>query len=262
MKTSKGFLTVVVLLSVVFVCDSSIGQAVFKPESSFAYGWNTKIYVGKTQYYGDVSHDDKWEKLRAEAKLSLGASLTKEINPFFGLTADLFYSKLRSKKGPNNEPYPVMYYLSGTYLDFSISPRVDLVNLFADSRCPNKFSVYVTLGLGYAQWTSTVEDVKTGEIIRGEKGKWIGGLVIPTTLALNYNFYKGVSIFIDGQIRTIVNDKLDNWVDNWQTDQLFIGNIGISFDFDFKYHVKPSDINRSKVNESFIKEKVNHSKDK
>ena len=92
MKTSKGFLTVVVLLSVVFVCDSSIGQAVFKPESSFAYGWNTKIYVGKTQYYGDVSHDDKWEKLRAEAKLSLGASVTKEINPFFGLTADLFYS--------------------------------------------------------------------------------------------------------------------------------------------------------------------------
>jgi len=257
-KAFRVSITAFVFLSIVLSCEQSKGQAVFKPKSSFAYGWNTKIYVGKTQYYGDVSHDDKWEKLRTEAKLSLGAGLTKKINPYFGVTADLFYSKLRSKKGPDNEPYPVLYYLSGTYLDFSLSPKIDLANLFADSRRPNKFSVYVTLGLGYAMWATTVEDVKTGEIVRGEKDKWIGGLVIPTTLALNYNFYKGVSIFIDGQIRTIVNDKLDNWVDSWQTDQLFIGNIGISFDFDFKYHVKPSDINRSKINETYIKEKVNH----
>ena len=243
------------LIVVLFVVGSKtvLPQAVIMPESSLAYDWNVKIYVGKTQYYGDVSHDDKWEKLRAEAKLSMGTALTKEVNSYFALTADFFYSKLRSKVGPDNEPYPTLFYLSGTYFDFSIQPRVDLINLFSDFKRRNRFSVYFSLGLGYAFWTTTVKDMKTGEIVRGELGEWKGGLVIPLTLALNYRFYKNFSIFIDGQIRTITNDQLDNWVDNWQTDQLFVGNIGITYSFDFKYHVKPTEIHRTRKNEEYRK---------
>ena len=243
------------LLIVLFVVGSKIvlPQAVLMPKSVFAYDWNVKIYVGKTEYYGDVSHDDKWEKLRAEAKLSMGTALTKEFNSFFAVTTDFFYSKLRSKKGSDNKPYPTLFYLSGTYFDCSIQPRVDLVNLLSGFKRRNKFSVYFSIGLGYGFWTTTVEDVKTGEIVRGQEGSWTGGLVIPLTLALNYRFYKNFSLFIDGQIRTITNDKLDNWVDNWATDQLFVGNIGITYNFDFKYNPKPVEINRTRKNEEYRK---------
>lgn len=230
-----------------------LSQAVLKPETSFAYNWNVKIYVGKTQYYGDVSHDDKWEKLRAEAKLSMGAALTKSINPYFAVTADFFYTKLRSKKGFGNKPSPIQYYLSGTYYDFTVQPRIDFVNLIADSEIKNKFSVYFSIGLGYGIWSTTVEDVITGGIVGGEEGKWTGGLVIATGLALNYRFSKKISLFIDGQIRTITNDNLDYWVDSWQSDQLFVGNIGVSYNFNFKYHVKPADISHTKENEEYRK---------
>jgi len=243
------------VLSFFLFCGSTtlFSQAVIMPESSFAYNWNVKIYVGKTQYYGDVSHDDKIEKLRNEAKLSMGASLTKELNSYFAVTADLFYTKLKSKKGPDNEPYPVMYYLSGKYFDFTLQPRVDLVNLFADSKIENRFSVYFSIGLGYGMWSTILEDAQTGKIVSGEVGSYNGSLVIPIGLALNYRFYKKLSVFIDGQMKTITNDNLDNWVDGWKTDQLFVGNIGISYNFDFKYEVKPSDINRTRKNEEYRK---------
>ena len=243
------------LIVILFVVGSKtvLSQAVIMPRSSFAYDWNVKIYVGKTQYYGDASHDDKKEKLRSEAKLSMGTALTKEFNPFFAVTVDFFYSKLRSKKGPDNKPYPTLFYLSGEYFDFSIQPRVDLVNLFSDFKRRNRFSVYFSLGLGYGFWSTTVEEVKTGEIVRGEVGEWKGGLVIPLTLALNYRFSKNFSFFIDGQIKTITNDQLDNWVDKWQTDQLFVSNIGITYNFNFKYEVKPTEINRTRKNEEYRK---------
>lgn len=211
------------------------------------------MYVGKTQYYGDVSHDDKLEKLRSEAKLSMGLALTKDFNSYFAVTTDIFYSKLRSKKGPDNQPSPVMYYLSGNYIDFTIQPRVDMVSLIADSKVKNRFSVFISAGLGYGIWNTTVEDAQTGEIVRGVDGEYSGGLVIATALALDYRFSKKFSIFIDGQIKTISNDKLDNWVDGWPTDQLFVGNIGISYNFNFKYNSAPDKINRTRKNEEYRK---------
>jgi len=252
----QAALRIIVTIIFIIVGGKLSGQAVYKPKSSIAYNWNAKFYVGKTQYYGDVSHDDKMEKLRSEAKLSIGASLTKEINPILGITADFFYTKLFSKKGNNNQPFPTVYELYGTYYDFTISPRVDLVNVIADSRLDVRFSAYITLGLGYGIWNTTVENITTGEIVGGQTNKYVGGLVIPTTVALDYRLTSWFSIFVDGQIRIIVNDRLDNWEDGWQTDQLFVANIGISFDFDFKYHVKPSDINRSRISEEYMK-KVN-----
>jgi len=211
------------------------------------------MYIGKTQYYGDVSHDDKIEKIRSEAKLSMGMALTKDINSYFAVTADVFYSKLRSKKGLNNEPFPIHYSLSGNYFDFTIQPRVDLVSLIADSKVKNKFSVFISFGLGYGFWSTTVEDVQTGEIVRGADGTYTGGLVISTALALDYRFYKRLSIFVDGQIKTITNDRLDNWEDGWPTDQLFVANIGISYNFNFKYNSAPDKINRTRKNEEYRK---------
>ncbi len=235
-------LLVLLLLGFLSISTSSAQDDLLHDIGSFADRWNARVYLGKTQYYGDMSHDDKLEKLRAEAKLSGGFSLTKEFNSFFAVTNDIFLTRLRSKKGANNEPYPTLMYLSGMYFDVSVQVRFDLVDLFSFYDMNNKFSIYLYGGVGYGLWKTQVENVNSlspnqGEIVVNPEGKFEDGIVFPIALALNYRFYKRLSIFIEGQVRTIPNDKLDNWVDNWATDQLFVGNIGVSYNFDFiKYH--------------------------
>lgn len=258
MKLRKSLTSLVLVFFMIPLSNGLYAQTYLENEIRFAECWSASMYIGKTQYYGDLSHDDKWEKLRAEAKLSGGISLNKRFNSFFSLTTDFFFSRLRSKKGPNNQPWPVMYYLSGEYFELSVLPNFDLVRLLSVSNTQKKVSVNLYMGIGYAIWntgyTSVVEPSIENDFNNKETHKVVNsGLSIPLGLSIGYQINKKIKVFIDGQMRTITNDKLDNWVDGWVFDQLFVGSIGLAWNFNFKDYRGPKIPKQTRKTRDYMK---------
>jgi hypothetical protein len=258
MNSKKSRRRFLLLMLIVFSNSWLFPQSFLENETQFADCWGLKVYVGKTQYYGDVSHDDKWEKLRAEAKLSGGIAISKKVNSYFSLRADLFLSRLRSKKGANNKAFPVEYYLAGEYMDFSILPSIDIADLVSLNHVDKKVSAIYYLGIGYAIWNSGYQHANTTPSEKSASSNvdtktFNSGIVIPMGVTIDYRVSQKFSVFIDGQMRTITNDKLDNWVDGWKFDQLFVGSIGIQYHFNIARYVGPKLVKRTKRNKDYMK---------
>jgi len=226
-----------------------------KPELS--ENWVFRLGIGKTQFYGDASHDDKWEKLMTESRLDYTTNVRKQFNKVLGVGTEFFFSKVRSRKGEDNMPTPLKYELASYYFETNAFVFVDLSALVFRDGFLHRFSVYTTAGVGYAFWKSELTDVATGEVMHSGNtynGQYYkkGGVVLPVTFGLKFNVTYEWLIYVDTQMRTILNDQLDVWVGGHPFDFLFAASIGVSYRLNYIQWPLSGKSRRSKSNERFL----------
>ena len=225
--------------------------------ASFSNNLVFRISMGKTQFYGDASHDDKWEKLMTESRLNYAASARKQFNKVIGLGTEFFFTKVKSRKGEDNMPTPLHYELASYYSDLNAFAFFDLSALVFRDGFLHRFSAYFTAGIGYAFWKSELRDVTTGEIKYSGNtydGKYNkkGSMIAPITFGFKFNITYEWLIYVDAQMRTIFNDQLDVWIDNHPYDFLFIASVGVSYRLNYTRWPLSEKNRRSKENTRFL----------
>ncbi len=214
----------------------SVGQSLSGSVSNgggYNHDWQFNYHLGFTQFYGDASNNGYFNKLSGESAFGTGFIVRKFFSPVFALGGGLFYTGLKSHKVKGATGNTVDFTLTGNNYDFGVHLYADLSNLFFGDYY-RKVSFYSTLGLGYSGWNSTLDDklsglvINSGDLVSGVATK-SSGAVIPFALGINVYLSENWALNFEGNLRTIMNDDVDNWADGFKYDQLFYTQVGISY---------------------------------
>ncbi len=189
-KADKIFILIFIVL--VSIGSGQLFAQNKKVRPALSENWVFRLGIGKTQFYGDASHDDKWEKLMTESRLNYTTNVRKQFTKVLGVGSEFFFSKVRSRKGEDNMPTPLKYELATYYFETNAYIFVDLSALVFRDGFLHRFTVYTTAGIGYAFWKSELRDVVTGAIKRPGNtydGQYYkrGGVVLPLTFGFKFN---------------------------------------------------------------------------
>ncbi len=215
------------------IAFASFGQSSKKQKTCVLKDWQFNYNLGFTEFYGDVSTNNYFQKFNGEISFATGISARKYFNQVFGLGVDLWYSGYKSKKTERASGVPTQFFLKGNYFDGNVNLLIDFNSLFwgATNR---KFNVYGKTGIGYAAFKGTLTDsisgsvVVSGDTIGGNYYKK-GGFVVPVGIGVNYMFNKNWAMNFEVNLRTILNDDVDVWRDGFKYDQLLYTSVGISY---------------------------------
>ena len=205
---------------------------------AFKDNWALQFQPGFSQFYGDASNHNYFQKLSGEIDFAAELSARKMLIPALGAGIFFSYAGLKSLKDKKSDGTTVNFSLGGNYYDAGLFLYVNFNHLFAGYKPDRRFSVYGTLGAGWAFWDSWLTDGITGIILKS--GTTVGGytyktnaFVVPVGLGLNWRISNRWAVNIGGTLRTVLNDDVDVWHDGFKYDQVFTTQIGIT------YHIRP-----------------------
>ncbi len=205
---------------------------------AFKDNWALEFQPGFSQFYGDASNHNYFQKFSGEIDLAAELSARKMFIPALGAGIYLSYAGLKSLKDKKADGTKVNFSLGGNYYDAGVFLYVNFNHLFAGYKPGRRFSVYGTLGAGWAFWDSWLTDGITGIILRS--GTTIKGytyktnaFVVPVGLGLNWRISNHWAVNIGGTLRTVMNDDVDVWHDGFKYDQILTTQIGVT------YHIRP-----------------------
>ncbi len=202
--------------------------------SAFKDNWAIQLQPGFSQFYGDASNHNYFQKLKGEIGLSSDVSARKMIIPAVGVGLYLGYAGLNSLKDRKTDGTKVDLTLTGNYYDAGLFAYVNFNHLFAGYKPDRRFSVYGILGAGWGFWRSALTDGITG--ITLNSGIKIGNytyktnaFVVPAGLGVNWRITDHWAVNVGGTLRTVFNDDVDVWHDGFKYDQVFTTQIGVTY---------------------------------
>jgi len=201
-------------------------------KSNLASNWQINFNLGFTQFYGDASNSGYFNKLSGQSAFGLGFTVRKYFSPVFGFGFNYLYTGLKSHKDMVQGVASDIT-LDGKYMDGNLHVIVDFNALFWGPS-DRKFSVYGILGIGFANWASTLSNSKSGLVVN--TGDQIGGVtyentgfVMPFGMGVNYNMSSTWALNFEINLRTVFNDDVDVWRDGFRYDQPLYTSLGISY---------------------------------
>lgn len=207
--------------------------------NSFKDNWAVQLQPGFSQFYGDASNHNYFQKLRGEIGIYAGMSVRKMIIPAVGVGIDFAYAGLKSYKNQKTDGTKVDFRLSGNYSDANLFVYINFNHLFAGYKSGRRFTFYGILGAGWAFWNSALTDRITGLTIKSgsKSGNYTyknNAFVVPVGAGLNYRINNHWGINLGGILRTVFSNDVDVWHDGFKYDQIFSTNVGIT------YHIRQS----------------------
>jgi hypothetical protein len=231
-KNIYPFLLIIALFGSLFTNAQSFN----KSSSSFSNNLEINYNIGFSQFYGDASNSNYFQKFSGEIGIGNSLHLKKHFSPVFALGINGYYGCVKSHKTLSGTGSAIDYSLQGGYGDINLRAYVDFNNLFWGQNRNRRFSVYGWLGIGYGFWKNGLTNNTNGDyresdaVVAGSTETYKkGGGVIPLGIGLNYRIAEKWSVNIVGDYRTILNDDLDVWRGGFKFDQLFFTGIGISY---------------------------------
>ena len=134
--------------------------------NSFKDNWAIQLNPGFSQFYGDATNHNYFQKFKGEIGLRADLGVRKMILPALGVGLDFTYAGLKSYKDRKADGTKVDYRLNGSYYDANLFVYLDFNRLFAGYKPGRKFTVYGTAGLGWSLWNSALTDGITGLTIK------------------------------------------------------------------------------------------------
>ncbi len=206
--------------------------------NSFKDNWAIQLNPGFSQFYGDATNHNYFQKFKGEIGLHTDLGVRKMILPALGVGIDFTYAGLKSYKDRKADGTKVDYRLNGSYYDASLFVYLNFNHLFAGYKPGRKFTVYGTVGMGWSFWNSALTDGITGLTIKSgsKSGSYTyktNALVVPVGVGLNYRISERWDVNIGGDLRTVFSDDVDVWHDGFKYDQIFSTKVGIT------YHIRP-----------------------
>ncbi len=205
---------------------------------SFKDNWAVQLQPAFSQFYGDASNHNYFQKFTAEIDFAANLNVRKMIIPAIGVGFDVGYAGLASHKDQKANGTKVNLTLGGNFYDAGLFVYLNFNHLFAGYKPDRHFTVYGTLGAGWSFWNSWLTDGITGLTIYS--GSTIGGrtyktnaFVVPVGLGVNWRFANHWTASLGGTLRTVFSDDVDVWHDGFKYDQIFTTQLGIT------YHIRP-----------------------
>lgn len=238
LKFTSRFLLLFMLFSV--ACPAAFSQMLNVPqkqEPTSLDTWDVGLNLGITQFYGDVSSHNYFQKLSGESRIGVRIYAKKMFNPAIGAGVSLFSTGIESIKD-RNKGQVVSYNLGGNYDDLTVFAYANLNNLFGAYKDNRRLSVFGTLGFGISTWKTALTNNITGAIVRSGSGdgtrKYANkALCVPVGAGLDYKIDSHWAVHAGGTFTTVLSDDLDLWHDGAKYDQLFYTHVGVT------YYLKP-----------------------
>ncbi len=234
MKTTRLFVLIVAILF--FVPFMGVAQELNANNqgSSFKDNWDIQLQPGFSQFYGDATNHNYFQKFKGEIGFSAEMSARKMILPALGVGIQFGYAGLKSYKDQKTDGTRVDLRLSGNYFDAGLFVYLNFNHLFAGYKPNRRFTAYGTAGLDWGFWNSALTDGITGLVIKSgsKNGNYTfktNAFVVPVGLGLNYRISDRWSVNLGGTLRTVFNDDVDVWHDGFKYDQIFSTNVGVTY---------------------------------
>lgn len=194
--------------------------------------WSINVNGGVSLMYGDIQNYRFYKVFENnnEWRFGGGLMLQKQFNHYFTLRGQLFYGKLSGTKRKQK------IWFEGDLLETSLSGKVEFINLFWGPRV-RKFGAYGMLGIGLAQWRTSLKDFNTNDQIggNGNVGSGINGrtleAVIPFGIGVEYNINKWWVVSIEGSLRPVNSDVLDGKAGGFEFDFYSYNFVGVTYKF-------------------------------
>lgn len=267
--------TIFIFLSIIVTGFSSFSQSQTNPSDTATWvnsehtsenlmglkqGWFVGGDVGTTLFYGDVALYNNFPKFKDFNKsFGRGLSLYGGKKFKFGLAAEAqaFYGTLQGQK---NAPPLYQRYFKGDVLNYSISVKYNLAQLFfrekQDRKFFNRLGVYATVGIGQAffrsrlyklasnnQWylekatgysTSGIDSAgpsSAGGLVN-TKAKMQSAIILPVGGKISYRLNKKTDIVLDFYYVTVFSDQVDSWSRSWShKDKYLYTGVGLCYNF-------------------------------
>ncbi len=234
------FTSRLILLSMLFTiaCPEAFSQMLnVKQKTTNIDKWDVGLDLGITQFYGDVSSHNYFQKLSNESRIGVRIYAKKMFSPALGAGVSLFSTGLQSIKDMN-QGKAVNYSLGGNFDDLTVFAYANLNNLFGNYKDNRRLSVFGTLGFGVSIWNTALTNNITGAVVHsgtsdGTRKYANKALCIPVGAGLDYKINSHWAVHAGGTFTTVLSDDLDLWHDGSKYDQLFYTHVGVT------YYLKP-----------------------
>ncbi len=231
----KLFYVTVITTALFFVTEPLPAQSLPPPVRTFSQNWMFTPSVGFTQFYGDISSQNFFQKFKGATSFGGDFTARKMFSPVFGAGANIYYNRIKSAKYNMGDGTPVNFQVDGNYFDFNLRGYIDFLNLFTTYSFDNRFSLLGSAGIGYGFWNSTLTDNNTGTSVSTGQASGTSnvyksnGFVVPLGLSGSYRFADNWSVDLGVDFRTVLNDDVDVWRDGFKFDQLLYVKTGITY---------------------------------
>ncbi|HMM12775.1 MAG TPA: SPOR domain-containing protein [Bacteroidales bacterium] len=190
-------------------------------------------FGGFSQYYGDISDKNYFQKFSGETKPSFGFFGRYHFNDKhaigLGFNRISHYSrkdKYANGNSLNNE-------FSGHSNSFFLHSFLNMSNLFWGP-AERKLNLYGTLGIGFSSWQSTRRNTLNNSIIidyttAANNNLNSEAFYFPASLGVQFRITPALSLFAEGMFTTLISDDLDYYRDGYQYDMLVQTHIGLSY---------------------------------
>jgi hypothetical protein len=205
-----------------------------KTGTAFKDNWAIQLQPGFSQFYGDASNHNYFQKFNGETGLAAELSARKMIIPAVGVGLQLGYAGLKSYKDQKTDGTKVDFHLNGDYFDVGLYAYVNFNHLFAGYKPGRRFSAYGTIGLDWGFWNSALTDGITGLTIKSgsKNGSYTyktNAFVLPVGAGVNWRINNRWAVNLGGTLRTVFNDDVDVWHDGFKYDQIFTTQVGVTY---------------------------------
>lgn len=200
--------------------------------------------LGFSQYYGDVSNKNYFQKFGGEIGFSGAVFGRYHFNPLWSAGLSLRGGQLGSTKDVfSNGQAANLRFVSGIF-SFDAHAVIQLSNLFWGVSETRKVNLYGTAGLGFIRWNSKLINSLT-EAVLIENGITVpnysyktSAAYFPVGLGVEVKLNPNLSLVAEASMFTVFSDDVDFYNDGYPNDILSFTSVGLSWHFGSFTHQK------------------------
>lgn len=220
LKLCTAHKTLWLLLVLLFVYSEANAQYAFRKK------WTFNVNAGLSSYYGSLSQykADPIRKFLNESRPAIGISLSKHINPLVEIQTQFLTGGLASEERDSAT------YYKGSFMEFNINGRVNIINIILGESKDRKAHVYVTLGGGVVIINSQLYNYPDEENVINENPVEVIStrFVLPYGIGFSYKLNDNIDLTLDISRRLLNTEILKTNFDYYNYTA-----IGLNYNFDF-----------------------------
>ena len=225
-----------IVLFLFALVDKAQCQTALSNNTNITTNWFVNGSFGISQFYGDMSNENPFKKLKTDSRIGLSLSAGKMIIPCIGYRGQIYYGQLKSSRHDINE-----YFVAKSVIEGNISMIVNFVDLFFGFKEGKKFAFFGTIGMGLTSWKSTRYQINPNALICSSGNDRTTEFVLPLSLGFSYKVQRNLSINLENSWHIVNSDKLDKRSGGAKFDSYTFTSAGLTYSFNFKQQDKVVD---------------------
>ena len=254
MKISVRYISLIILTCLISTTKAQ-ESAYYEPDSGLDK-WSVGVFAGVSQFYGDVSQSNFFEKWgNDETKLSAGIMFGRQINPWLTLRAQYITAQLNSSKETFEDGRPATLFMDTQFDEFGVHGKVHLNEfIWNDERQnPRKYQLYGFAGLGFATYDAELYDFELDERINQNAATTAS---FDIGVGVDYQVYKNWNAMLETGWRLAGTDKLDVMQGGFGSDIPFNISFGVNYKFGISSQSEEKDERRKNEEKPSEKEQI------